>query len=133
MRIDVKHTPRAYRVLLPAALGLVVLLAIPAGRLTAVVKSEAEKQMAFGVKVARMGAWNEAAFRFEKAARADDRNPHAFNNLAVALESVGRFDEAREAYEKALELTPDDPQIKANYERFLGFIRSSRKVGDGAN
>ncbi len=128
-----RQTRRARRTLLYAALGLAALVLVPAVRVPAVVKSEAEQQMEFGVKVARLGAWNEAAFRFDKAVKADGSNPHAWSNLAVALESTGRFDEARKAYEKALELAPGDPQIKANYERFLGFVRSSRKVGDAAD
>jgi len=128
-----EERPRKLRAILPAAFGLAAVLLLSPARAGAVTKSEAELQMEFGVKVARLGAWNEAAFRFEKAVKADGSNPHAWSNLAVALESTGRFDEARSAYEKALALDPGDEQIKANYERFRGFVRSSRKVGDAAD
>jgi spoIIIJ-associated protein len=42
----------------------------------------------------------------------------AFNNLAVAYEREGRLDEAREAYERALQLEPNNAMIRQNYELF---------------
>jgi Flp pilus assembly protein TadD len=94
----------------------------------AVHKSEAAAQMEFGVKVALKGSWNEAAFRFERAVETDDKNPRAFNNLAVARENLGQFDAAREAYEKALALDPQDHRIRDNYDRFMAFLRSSGRA-----
>jgi len=85
----------------------------------AVQKSESVIQLEFGVKVARMGSWREAAFRFERAVKADDGNARAWNNLGVARESLGDFASAREAYEKSLALAPDDRRIRQNYERFM--------------
>jgi Flp pilus assembly protein TadD len=90
----------------------------------AVQKSESEIQHEFGVKVARMGSWREAAFRFERAVKADDANARAWNNLGVARESLGDFDAAREAYEKSLALAPDDRRIRQNYERFLNLANA---------
>jgi Flp pilus assembly protein TadD len=95
----------------------------------AVQKSEAETQLEFGVKVARMGSWREAAFRFERAVRADGTNARAYNNLAVALENLGRFEEAKRAYEKAIELGPDSKHIRQNHERFMSYYRSTRGAG----
>ncbi len=93
---------------------------------TAVQKSEAEEQLEFGAKVARMGSWREAAFRFERAVSADAANARAWNNLAVARESLGEMEAAREAYERALVLVPDDRRIRANYDRFLNNYRTRR-------
>ena len=90
-------------------------------------KSEAAVQLEFGVKVALKGSWNEAAFRFEKAVRADEGNARAWNNLGVARESLGHLDAAREAYEKARALAPGDDKISDNYERFRGYLRSIHK------
>lgn len=90
---------------------------------SAVQKSESEIQLEFGVKVARMGSWREAAFRFERAVKANDSNARAWNNLGVARESLGEFDAARAAYEKSLALAPDDRRIRQNYERFLNIAR----------
>ena len=89
----------------------------------AVQKSESEIQLEFGVKVARMGSWREAAFRFERAVKADDANARAWNNLGVARESLGEIELAREAYEKSLALAPDDRRIRQNYERFMNLAR----------
>jgi tetratricopeptide (TPR) repeat protein len=36
----------------------------------------------------------------------------------VALEQMGQFQEARESYERALELRPDDLYIQQNYDLF---------------
>jgi Tfp pilus assembly protein PilF len=77
-----------------------------------------EKEVKFGVEVAQKGMWREALFRFEKAVKIDPQNPSALNNLGVAQEQMGQFDEARESYEQALELKPDDLYIQQNYDLF---------------
>ena len=64
------------------------------------------------------GTLTDALFRFERAVEADPQNPSALNNLAVALEQMGQFQEAREHYERALELKPDDLYIQQNYDLF---------------
>ena len=111
-----------WRVAAAAVLTLAILAGVSGTE--AVVKSPAVVQMEFGVKVAQKGSWNEAAFRFRKAVAAEPGNPRAWNNLAVALESLGQFDEAREAYDKATGLGPKDEKIRQNYDRFLSFYRS---------
>jgi Tfp pilus assembly protein PilF len=122
--VDVKRglRPSSRRLLESAALTLCLLGLAPP--LPAVQKSEAAQQLEFGVKVALKGSWNEAAFRFQKAVSADDDNPRAWNNLAVARESLGQFPQAREAYEKAMALAPRDDRIRQNYDRFMSFYRS---------
>ena len=40
----------------------------------------------------------------------------AFNNLAVAYEHEGEFEKARKAYERALELEPENQMVRQNYE-----------------
>jgi Flp pilus assembly protein TadD len=81
-------------------------------------EESADRQIDFGLKVAQKGLWQEARFRFERAAQADPQNAAAFNNLAVALEQMGDFAGARQAYEKALELKPNDTYIQQNYDLF---------------
>jgi allophanate hydrolase len=46
------------------------------------------------------------------------RVPAAFNNLAVAYERDGQLDKAREAYDKALALEPNNTHIKQNFDYF---------------
>ena len=97
------------------ALVLVFLLAI--GPALAAEESSS-RQVAFGLKVAQKGLWQEARFRFERAVELDPGNAAALNDLAVALEQMGEFDEARKAYEKALALKPGDIYIQQNFDLF---------------
>ena len=56
---------------------------------------DAKKEIAFGIEVARRGLWQEARFRFERAAEKNPESASAFNNLGVTLEQQGEFDQAR--------------------------------------
>jgi Tfp pilus assembly protein PilF len=80
--------------------------------------NSSERQVHFGLDVAQKGLWQEARFRFERAVSLDPDNASAFNNLAVALEQMGEFDKARQAYEKALALKPGDIYIQQNFDLF---------------
>jgi len=88
--------------------------------------SGASSQLAFGVDMARRGLWNEALFRFEQARRDRPADAAVLNNLAVAYEAVGRFDDALDAYKEASRLAPGDRGVKRNYSRFLEFYQSYR-------
>jgi Tfp pilus assembly protein PilF len=81
-------------------------------------RSDARAQVAFGINVAQRGLWREAIYRWEQAAEIDPSYAPAFNNLGVAYEHEGEFDKARQAYERALALDPDNTQIRQNYELF---------------
>jgi Flp pilus assembly protein TadD len=98
-------------------LSVLVPLLLVAGLAPAAEKSSTQ-EVKFGVEVAQKGMWREALFRFQKAVEADPQNPSALNNLAVALEQMGQFTEARDNYERALELKPDDLYIQQNYDLF---------------
>jgi Tfp pilus assembly protein PilF len=80
--------------------------------------SKSALEVKFGIDVAQKGMWREALFRFQKAVEDDPQNPSALNNLAVALEQMGDFQKARENYERALELKPNDLYIQQNYDLF---------------
>jgi len=81
-------------------------------------RSEAKAQVAFGIDVAQRGLWREAIYRWEKAAELDPTYAAAFNDLAVGYEHEGQLDKARHAYERALEIEPNNVQIQQNYELF---------------
>ena len=74
---------------------LMVLLLLAPGSLLAAEKSS-DRQVAFGLKVAQKGLWQEARFRFERAVQIDPGNAAALNDLAVALEQMGEFEGARD-------------------------------------
>ena len=81
-------------------------------------KSEAKSQVEFGINVAQRGLWREAIYRWEKATELDPTYAAAFNDLAIAYEHEGQLDKARKAYEKAIELDPNNTQVRQNYELF---------------
>ena len=85
----------------------------------------ATDQMEFGVAMAQRGLWSEALFRFERASTSQ-RDFEVLNNLAVASEALGRFDDALGYYKEALDLSPSNPDLRNNYNRFVSFYESFR-------
>src|SRR6187549_3271173 len=100
---------------LPLVLFLLTLVSVP---LQADARSDAKKQVEFGISVAQRGLWREAIYRWERAAQIDPSYAPAHNNLAIAYEHEGELEKARVAYEKALELQPNNAYIRQNYELF---------------
>ena len=94
------------------------LLSAAAAPLAADARSDAKKQVEFGIAVAQRGLWREAIYRWERASQIDPKYAEALNNLAIAYEHEGDLEKARVAYEKALELEPNNALIKQNYELF---------------
>jgi Flp pilus assembly protein TadD len=72
----------------------------------------------FGITVAQFKLWREAISRFERAADIDPTYAAAHNNLAIAYEQQGDLDKAKQSYEKALQVDPDNQYIRQNYELF---------------
>jgi Flp pilus assembly protein TadD len=97
---------------------LVALLLVTAAPLAADARSDAKKQVEFGIAVAQRGLWREAIYRWERAAEIDPTYAAAHNNLAIAYEHEGELAKARVAYEKAIQLEPNNTLIKQNYELF---------------
>jgi type IV pilus assembly protein PilF len=81
-------------------------------------RSDAKAQVDFGVSVAQRGLWREAIYRWQKATEIDPTYASAFNDLAVAYEHEGDLAKAKDAYEKALKIEPNNTQIRQNYELF---------------
>ena len=102
----------------PAVLFLAVVATLVAAPSFADAKSDAKAQVEFGINVAQRGLWREAIYRWEKATQIDPTYVAAFNDLAIAYEHEGQLDKARKAYEKALELDPNNSQVRQNYELF---------------
>ena len=106
------------RLLVRSALLLFLFLTMVPAPARASDRTNAEKEVAFGIKVAQNGLWNEALYRWKKAVEIDPTYAAAWNNLAIAYEHEGRFDEAKSAYEKALQLDPKNLMIRQNYDLF---------------
>ncbi len=93
-------------------------------------QSEAKAQVEFGIMVAKKNLWKEATQRWELATKMDPTYAAAWNNLGIGYEQLGRFDEARTAYEKALELDPGNQFFKTNYDYFREiYDRQNRRRG----
>lgn len=104
---------------------IAVALTVATGPASAAKKANtADAQLKFGVDMARRELWSEALFRFRRAADLEPGNAHVLNNLAVACEATGRFEEALEYYRQALKLEPDNRALRGNYSRFVEFYRS---------
>ena len=81
-------------------------------------RKQAKEQVEFGIQVAQRGLWKEAIYRWERATQLDPTYAAAFNNLAVAYEHEGLLQKAREAYEKALAIEPENALVRQNYDLF---------------
>jgi type IV pilus assembly protein PilF len=113
----------------PTAAFLTAAFLTAAAPLAADERSDAKKQVDFGIGVAQKGLWNEAIFWWEKAAKLDPTYAAAHNNLAIGYEHQGHLDKAKAAYDKALQLEPNNTLIRQNYELFKEINdRTSRAV-----
>jgi len=83
----------------------------------------------FGVQMAKMNLWREAMFRFKRAVQIDPNDARAHNNLAVAYEATGDFENARKEYLEALKLDRTNAYIQKNYSRYVEFLSRNRKRG----
>jgi Flp pilus assembly protein TadD len=72
----------------------------------------------FANKLAREGLWQEAIYRWQKVMPPGGGSAALHNNMAVALESLGRYEEAEREYGLALKLAPANAQIQINFDRF---------------
>jgi Tfp pilus assembly protein PilF len=107
-----------------------LVLTCAAGTAAADQRGDAKEQVEFGIQVAQRGLWREAIYRWERATQLDPSYAPAFNNLAVAYEHEGQLDKARSAYEKALELDPNNEMIRQNFDLFKEINdRASKKDG----
>ncbi|MFQ5669357.1 MAG: tetratricopeptide repeat protein [Acidobacteriota bacterium] len=103
--------PRPY---VPCILAMVIGAAMPSAP-----RAGIKKEMATAVSLARKGLWNEAAHRFRLLIQAHPDNPRLWNNLAVAYEATHRYQQARDAYLKAITL--DDGSLQRLRDNRQGF------------
>ncbi len=94
-------------------------------------QESAKSQLSFGTQMAQRGLWNEALFRFRQAEKLESSNGRVWNNVAVAYEATGNYEEALKSYRRALDLAPGDQEIKRNYARFVEFYQSFKPKKDG--
>lgn len=103
------------RIRIAVAFLLAVVVAVPAW---ADKRSDAKEHVEFGIELAKKGLWSSAIRQWERAKTIDPDYLAAWNNLAIAYEQMGKFHEAREAYDEALKLDPNNSFLRTNYEQF---------------
>jgi tetratricopeptide (TPR) repeat protein len=114
-----------------AVLSLVLVLGLAACSGNARQPDGANAQLAFGTSMAQRGLWQEALFRFREAERLEPQNFKVHNNLGVAYEAAGDYENALNQYKRALEIAPANREAKSNYARFIEFYQSFKaKPGD---
>ena len=86
---------------------------------TACSSYQSTDQIDFGIKAARLDLWDEAIFRWKKFLHAEPESAAAHNNLAVAYEKKGLWEEAKEQYDLALKYDPKDKHIISNHKQFM--------------
>lgn len=105
-------------------------------------KKEARAEMKFGFQAAKRGYWQEALMRFERANELTPDQPRVLNNIAVAQEATGRFEQALLTYQTALTIDPGNQALNRNYARFQEFYSAylapeeaagSDDTGEGAD
>jgi Flp pilus assembly protein TadD len=84
-------------------------------------RKEAKAEMKWGFKAAKRGYWQEALMRFENANKLTPDSPRILNNIAVAQEANGMFEEALLTYQTALTINSRDDALRRNYTRFQEF------------
>jgi Flp pilus assembly protein TadD len=107
---------------------LVMLVSAPA--VYADARSDSRAQVEFGIVAAQKELWKEALYRWKRAVEIDPTYAAAYNNLAIAYEHEGQFNEARKAYERAVQLEPDNALIRQNYDLFKEINDRSNPDGD---
>jgi Tfp pilus assembly protein PilF len=113
-----------------ATIAALLLLVVSVSPAPADQRGDAKEQVEFGIQVAQRGLWREAIYRWERATQIDPTYAAAYNNLAVAYEHEGQLDKARSAYEKALELDPNNTMIRQNFDLFKEINdRATKKDG----
>jgi len=63
-----------------------------------------------GKKMLDNGKFEDALNYFDQALLLDQNDPELWNHKGVALRSIGRYDEASECFNRALEIDPRDKQ-----------------------
>ena len=92
-------------------------------------RSKAKEQVEFGIKVAQNGLWNEALYRWERAVEIDPTYAAGVEQPRDRLRARGTFEEAKQAYEKALQLDPKNLLIRQNYDLFKEINDRTKRRG----
>ena len=80
----------------------------------------------FANRLAQDDLWQEAYFRWNKLLEQGKESAALYNNMAVAHEKMGQFEEAEQAYQKALKLSPNNSTVMSNYDKFKRMLKQDK-------
>jgi len=83
------------------------------------------------ISLAMQSKWDEAVSANQSILRVFPSDVDAYNRLGKARTELGQYEEAREAYSKALELEPTNVIAKKNIARLAG-LKEILRGGEGA-
>lgn len=73
------------------------------------------------------GLYKEALAYFEHAVKLDTKYIQTYNNLGVTYTRMEKWDEARKIWEKALEMSPGNKELRDNLKKLKELITSRQK------
>jgi len=103
---------------------IIMILVVVLGGCSA--KTVYKSEFDFANKMAQEGLWKEAHYRWKNILAGGRENAAIYNNIAVALEHMGRFEEAEESYKKALALSANNSTIQGNYDKFKKLLEKNK-------
>jgi hypothetical protein len=108
----------------PSVAALLALTAALAAPPAAPAEPGFDEAMDFAAEMAKQGNWREARYRWQQALTRWPNHRKILNNLAVAAESMGELEQAREYYTRAMSVGQDEA-IESNYHRARWFWRQA--------
>ena len=128
-KADATMTPVASRrlgftlagVLPVAAFGLYFLLGNPTS-LVAIAEAQANPAMAEGAQ--GQHDFNKMIAKVEEKTKTDPNDAEAWTMLAKTYAVVNRWPEAVQAYERAMQIKPDEPEIMTGYAEALAIVNN---------
>jgi Flp pilus assembly protein TadD len=103
---------------------IIMILVVVLGGCSA--KKVYKSEFDFANKMAQEGLWKEAHYRWKIILAGGKESAAIYNNIAVALEHMGRFEEAEESYKKALEISPNNSTIQGNYDKLKKLLKKKK-------
>ena len=94
-------------------------------------RAAAKNQVEFGIRVAQNGLWKERGTGGRKRLNSIPPTRRRGTTWRSRTQHEGKFDQARKAYERALELEPKNLLIRQNYDLFKEINdRTQKRRGD---
>ncbi|EFK96317.1 conserved hypothetical protein [sediment metagenome] len=77
----------------------------------------------------KKGDFQKAAYYFEIAVRLRPKSVEALANLGIAYLGMGQKEKARQAWQKALSIKPEDMQIQENLRKLESEVQQEKEAG----